>query len=594
VNEAKKQALPSVWKKLFPRDWPEVAAVAMSWLAMVGLVVFWIAQFGSDIPRADDWSVVNHLALEEPLTLSWLWAPLAEHRMPLQKLVMWATWNATEGSLRAGMLCGFLPLAIVASLLPFIARSVRGRMEYTDTFFPLALLSLAHAGVFLWFTTIAVSWTVALTCLLTASLLKPHWYEKATWIVGLGICLLLLAMQGAPGLVASVPLGFGFLAIAFFQWRDAEKGCFRKTWILAGFALAPILLLLIYVATFPRNRVQGGGQFDAIRIVVTAIEYLTMSLGTAGKRLWPLSGAVIVAIILVSSGLLVFAWRRGNRCRRRMTIAMGSALAAPVAVSLAVGVGRQFQGALLDRYSLYATPLLCCIYLIWATFPPKRLGRFVQMCLFVLVCAPSLFYMSEALRLGKDRRERTDAFHADIGDCVPLAAIVARHGPYWGLNEESFRSGLELLQQAEIEPFVNIAADPPMREMSLDLKPERIEGMTQDDGVWEAKGRDSQLVFRLPDVEHVYAVRLEYTLQCKRGSTVFRVAWERAGVEDPFRKTEAKEILVNFNTAKERRPETQTVWIDEDVRQLAISPGAEPCSFDLHRITLLVPPADGP
>ncbi len=568
------------------RDTLEQLFVLGVWGALALAVSGLIVTLGSSVPLADDWSFVPTIADSRSLPVAWLWEQSADHRAPIKKLAMWLVWQGFPGDLRAAMLCGFIGLALGVLGLLALIRFLRGRTEYTDAFFPLLLMNFGHANVFLWWTTIDVPWYAAVESLLVVGLVlgDPAGNWRRLLLFGTGLTVLLVT--GSLGVACGLPL---LVSLCL-----AIPGCVRvsraRAGLAAAFAAAAVAVVVAYFWGFDRQRVQSP--FVSFSAWLSAsLQYLTVGFGPATKRFWPASGLAVVGATAVAAGLLVYriTGRRAS-VEGRVAAAMSLlALASPVAGAVAVGLGRQLQGGLAERYALYAAPFACVLYALSAKYAPRHLGRMFEVGLFALACAGLFFGFSFGLGVAKQRQDRAQRFRADIEAGLPLTALVARHGANWGLNEDSFRSGLEVLQKAQVGMFARIAADPPMDQRSLSAVPTRTCRMMGQDGWWRSSGRASLLSFDLSAPRRVLAIRFSYVLRSRKNSATFRVYWDRGAEHHVFERVGECEVTVNFNSAKPRRLETQTVWIDEVVQAFAISPSEEACEFQLKEVVLLVP-----
>jgi hypothetical protein len=554
-----------------------------------------ILHYGSNVPVSDDWGfAVIPLAEGLTSTTSWIWQSDGDHRLPLQKLVMRWVWNATGGSLRGGMLCGFLPLALVAASLPFVARAVRGRSECTDAFFPLLLLHWGHAGVFLWLTTMSVPWVAGIECLLIASFANPRWYRSTAGAGLSAVCLVLLALQGGTGLTAAIPFAVGLVIIAAMLGRQKTLSQKCSAMVLAASVLVTALWFVIVALAFDRTHLADQGEGSILAMASAALEFLTMSVGQTARRMWPVSGIAMAAAIGAALSLLIWKARVSRGEDRLRAILLLLATLAPCSTALAIGVGRHLQGGLLNRYGLYSASAMCALYFISMLYGPPRLRSLPQMALFTAVCASSLYYASEGIRFGKERRENTRAFVADVTGGSPITKLVAVHDPVWVGDEQRFRRGLLALRKAGISPFDAIKDDPPLVEHDLGISPSLATAMDHSDGVWRGKGRDSRLVFSFERPVHVVAIRCAYVLRSRRSSTQWETSWIRAANEEPFQMVGNQRLLVNYNSAKLRGEEVQYAWIDEPIHAFAISPSAEPCEFEITKLTVLLRPGDSP
>lgn len=401
-----------------------------------------------------------------------------------------------------------------------------------------------------------------------------------------GAGVLLLVLTGSLGVACGIPL-IAALCVGIPNSYRAR----RARGVVATFLVAAAFAI---VAAYFWNFRREGVQSPYVSLAAwgrASLEYLTMGFGQGTKRFWPVSGLGVLALGGLAAGLLAHRVFRPEIAEgSRLAAVFGLlGLASPVAGAAAVGLGRQLQGGLVERYSLYAAPFACVAYAIFARYGPNRIGKFLQNALCLLACAGLFFGFSNGLALAKSKKEREKEFFQDIRAGLPMTAIVARHAATFGLNEESFRLGLETLREQRIGMFGKIADDPPIAEEALSPFVAKAVNVERRNGGWSCFGRESMLVFGLHERRHVYGIRFAYVLRSKRGSTEFRIYWSRPAPRDPFQMVGSTDVTVHFNSAKPRRLETQTIWINETIDGFAISPSAEPCEFQLKEVVFLVP-----
>lgn len=569
-------------------DYPELAFVLLIWLLHSVAAGTFIWYFGTDIPRLDDWGFVTPLAEGVPLTWEWLWHKAAEHRLPAQKLMMYLAWHATGGNLRVGMLCGFIPLAMIVGALVLAIRKLRGRAYYTDAFLPLLLLNMDHMGVFAWFTTMATPWFAALTCSLVVIFASPKFVATLPGAAIAAICAISLSLQGASGLTSAIPFALGLGIIAAIAIRKKSSGDVRAAIVLATGAVCVFFVVLVVVASFDANDLQDTGERSLYSVLVTAVEFLSMSMGQGARRAWPLSGIAIIVVLVCTLGLLIYQISKSSFWERIRAVLLILALMAPCLTALAVGIGRPRQGALLDRYALISAPLLVATYVAWICYAPPRLSRCVQMLFFTSMCALSLYYASESYREMKTLRANSTALVKDIYSGKCLTELVARHDRLWVGDEKRFRRGLTALRYGGISPFDLIRDDPPIEAVRVETSALKVYKMTPRDDVWRGMGRDSQLIVMFEKPAHVLAVRCAYVLETRRNATLWETTWLRANGDNLFSSLVREEALINFNSARHREREVHTVWIDEEINGFGFSPSAEPCEFRLLTLEVLI------
>lgn len=576
------------------------------WAGLTLSVVVLIVRFGSSIPLMDDWHFISSDVVKlgapqardrgpggTPLLdqgvppLGWLWEQVADHRFPIAKLTMWALWQAFPGDLRPAMLCGFLCLALGTVGLIHMTRRMRGRSEYQDAFFPALLLSFGHAGVFLWWTTMQVPWYTAIASLLLAMLVASDPTSRWSRLLLFGLGVLVLPLMGSLGVATSLPL-LGALCIAI-------PSCLRRSRARGAAAALCVAVAGAIIAAYFWNFRREGVQSPFVSVgawAAASLQYLTTGFGPGMKRFWPVSGLAVVLLGTLAAGVLAHRIFRpaGSEASRMVPLLALLAFASPVVGAVAVGLGRQLQGGLVGRYGLYAAPFACVVYAVFAKYGPRRLAQLVQNGLCFFACAGLFFGFSNGLALAKQRKEREKELRENIRSGLPMTAIVAQHAAAWGLNEDSFRVGLEVLKKHRVGMFADIADDPEIAEKPFPASEPTPIRMERRDTAWSVSGRESMLIFKLPEPRRVYGIRFTYVLRGKRGSTTFRVLWSRPGDKTPFQAIASTDVSVNFNSAKPRRLEVQTVWINQTVDGFAISPSADACEFELGEVRLLVPP----
>src|SRR5204863_8066841 len=129
------------------------------------------------------------------------WKTLAEHRIPLAKLIWKSVLELTDYDFRAGDFLTVFGLGVLALAMIQTARRTRGYTIIADAFFPLAVLNFGQAQVFLWWwqvnvvlASIAVS-VLLLLLVLYGNNLKPR---QAGLIAGSLILLVLCGPGGLP------------------------------------------------------------------------------------------------------------------------------------------------------------------------------------------------------------------------------------------------------------------------------------------------------------------------------------------------------------------------------------------------------------
>jgi len=569
-------------------DWPECVFVAGIWLVMTAAALGCVLKYGSVVPFFDDWAHVPVLASRERPPPEWLWAQQNEHRFPVSKAIMWATWRASGGDPRLGMLVTVSLLAATSLVLVVAVRRMRGRTSFADAFFPLLLLHWGHAHHFIMFIQVFFVSAVCLYCLVLAYLASARARESVWATLGAAICLLLLPLHGAMGVAYTPCLA---LAWGYLGWRGLRGGnavARRNGLFMLAAAVGACLVAGLYMLGYHGITHQQPLQTNPISMVVAAVECASTSLGALGIRAWPLSGIGIAGLTAMTLAVLAAAWRKRPEDRDRL-VALLLALGAAWLLAAMIGFGRGVHGANAGRYSLLTLPILATTYVIWALYGSAALGRLVQMGLFAAMCAFSTYHVSLGLEEAKERRQATERMAADIEAGIPMTGLVGRQMPYWCWAEEPLRSGLTALHDARVGIFARIQADPPMEVQPLTPEPSSTYAMTVRGNVYSGSGRDASLTFSLDRPRLVYAIRLQFGMDNDDESHLgrFQMLLPTEG-NNPWQPCETTEYLLKLRTGPKVR--THTFWVNRTIDRFHLRPDDGPFTLRLEAITLLAPP----
>ena len=110
------------------------------WIAMTVAAFAYVGMFTSPYPFGDEWDLIGGTVGQEPF-FPWLWHQHNEHRLPLPKLMYGGLMKITGQDVRAGSYATVLLLAGLSAAFVYASRRIRGHVEYSDAFFPIALLN---------------------------------------------------------------------------------------------------------------------------------------------------------------------------------------------------------------------------------------------------------------------------------------------------------------------------------------------------------------------------------------------------------------------------------------------------------------------
>lgn len=433
------------------------AAIAISGIAIFllysTLVLFTLAFihfYAVDVPQKDDWSFIFALTTPNGPSVHWLWTHEADHRMPLLKTFLWLCWRISPGSLRLPLFVAYAIQAItIGILLTTLSRRTHAFLPVAAASIPLLLLHPMYEEIFTWYTTTsAMLFVSGWGFLLTAAFIPDSNPVKRLIAMVTGI-VLLIGGSGTSGVVVIVPVLISLIIYALHAFYRTTNGNYRVCAFLGALGL---LYVIIYFISLPWSAPQGMAQEASWwRRIEVAGQFLTAPLGLVGRRVWPLSVLVPLGIYLAGFFYLWKVFRNRRRLEHSEVLLLGLVIG-NLLLAMTVGIGRERQGALLNRYGFYSAPGLLAAILLLEMHARRSFVRcMASIPEAVMLCLLGLS-ISDALAHGKDRLARAQALYSDILSGTRNEAIVAKHAA-WGVNESSLEVGLRFLKAAGIYPY---------------------------------------------------------------------------------------------------------------------------------------------
>ena len=562
------------------------------WLAMVVGALLIVARDGSNVPSWDDWDMVPTLTGEQPVTLEWLWSQHNEHRVPLPRLFTLALARLTVVDFRVLMVFDVLALASMAAAMLVVAGRLRGRASLTDAFFPLVLLHWGHATNLLWGWQIEYFASVVLSCIALIAIVLRRASTRPTGGFAAGICILLLPLCGATGLVL-VPALAAWLAYSAWLHARTSGASRRDACLLMGLAAAALLLVELYFIGWERVPWHPTGH-SVHGMLENALRFATIGLGPATRALWPYSGFVTFLVSGLTGALLArVCWREPRERGRAAGLLLF--LGAMAALALAIGTRRNgFE----PRYVLLAVPAWCCMYFAWSVYGSprhERAARALFLALAGVVVWPNT-RLGESY--GQELRSHLAAFERDMAAGVPMHELIHRYGDHLHPHHDIPTEYLPMLRRAGIGAYRLLHEDPPFREVAVALDPIGSGDVEWSDSTATLIGPKPWIEFGLPADVHAAGIRLRYEYHDEEGTLPFvGISWKRSD-QVGFPRERSRKYSPTGDRANWERgtwsrrhdpATTMTVWVADPVGQLLITANATPGAFVITELVLLVP-----
>jgi hypothetical protein len=539
------------------------------WLLTSAMAIGYVVTFGASIPWKDAWPQVLYLAEGGPLTWSWLWEG-EEFKWPINKFFLWCLWQIFPGNLVPGMVCTVLPLSLTAAVYLRFIRNRRGKLHEVDAVIPLIVLAPISSQIWLWYfmahTTLAVLFTALAITESIKVLDATSRSKRIRHIIVAFWALVLLILCSSTGLVTAALWGVGW--VLYIMYDRLRPKSFSRTELII-LAVHLVILLVMGLSSFlslESDQIESGGYARISQIAVSSAQALAMVLGSYGRRLWPLSGALVLSICIVATIALVTEFRRRKGTMRIEPIVLLWALGALILPVVAIGVGRP-NGALINRYGVYLSTIPSFLFMALFLYPKGWLPRTAKT--FVLFVCTALFahYYGAAVMDGRIRKAEEAQLLADLHDDKTVTELLSKHSAYWCTDEARFRDGLTRFKAAGLAPYHGIVDDPVTERLAL--SPVLDDKVDKRDEYWIAS--DGQLVCVLKDDHHIHSVEVVFRIPGRIAYTTCRAKWLPKAFDSPLGAVQRQAIKYHFNTQADTRWETVTFWTDCSMSQLKLN-----------------------
>jgi hypothetical protein len=507
---------------------------------MFGAALWFTWFYGSKYPYFDDFGLVLWLSGEFPVTPQWLWEQYNDHRIPLPRLLWVLLYRLFGGDFRAGMVFNVLLIGALTFAWLRAAKRIRGRPSYGDAFFPVLLLAWqGKLSFFLWSFILQLALSTALAGGVLAIIAGSQTPPSAPKLVVAGLCVILLPLCGANGLVLVPALAVWLAGVGLYGfWAGAP----RRGAVALFLAILAAAVVVLYYVGFDRTKTTSPeldlgmilGRLTDRATWESAFMFISMGLGMSSNEVFHfvldglrqvaqwigvsestlLWSAGAAALLLVSAPLLwVWIFRPAERFR---AFGLTCFLAACASLTLAIGIGRGGEGLFHQyRYIVLATPLWALLYFVWAIVGGPA-GRLVQMSLFTLFCVLLPRNIDLALQSAREDRAEMQRFEDEMKSGLPLLALADRYSkPFLIIDNPGGLTGyFHLLKKHGDNHYADLQHDDLPLGVRIDFTKPLPPGLVLGEGWHPAdnSGRrmdaEGVLKFWLPETRKVQPLRL--------------------------------------------------------------------------------------
>ena len=572
--------------------------VLVIWAGMFLGALAFVGRYSSSVPYGvDDWWYVPYLTGHARI-LPFLWEQTAQNRYPVTRAVFLGLLKLGGGDYRTVLFFEVLSLGMLSLAMIQAAKKVRGCTSYTDTFFPLVLLSWGLAQMhLLWASGIhyLVPTFLAFT-LLVIIIRRGVDLTPGTGILA-GITLVMLALASGSGLLYTFALGPWLLWCGIRAYRSAKPRARRYSLAIFGLALAAVTMVPLYfinlqhsnygVSKNPNYWVKfkvavsflSGGYGAVGGLEVPGAAYLkTVGLEVAGLGYWQILGWFVFSLLTICSVVLAATvWAR-NASSASRALGLLFFMGGLGCVAGAIGWGREGLGPGPTYYYGLALPFLIFIYFAGVASCWRSVGVGIQVVVTASVVA--LFYTNTVtgLATARDLRRQLRPVEEALRAGLPPYLFVARYheaiwpdimgGPYGG-----HKDCVDWMRQERLGLFAHMQPNPLFEDVTLPPTPVQVDGLTWTKNQGEGTSAEAYAVFALPHSLNVAYVRVRGELSSNEtGETMrrSRVFWKKS--------TDADFPPENFNYLlwdSQDGTWEGAVCVADTIDQIKLIPGAD-------------------
>jgi hypothetical protein len=435
-----------------------------TWCGLLAFALFCIFRYAPNMPLAEDWHMVPALTGNEQDMPGWLWSQVNEHRIPLPRLIYLGLLKLSHGDFRVGMVFNVLLIGLLAAIAIRVCAYLReGKLSLTDAFIPLILLHIGHGNNLFWSWQVSFVLPTVLTLVLLLLIIQYKSALKSSLAIAAGLCLMLLPLCGANGLLYVLPIAPWLLAEGFIQWQHQEQG--TKRWVgvlLIGSVLLTGIEGLVYFVGYERppwNPPSPG----LLATLKTGWKFQALGLGPAVEYNW-LPALLAIAFLLLPTFILLLATiRRDYTTQSRRVWGMLSFFLGSLLFALAMGYGRAGLVpvyGLPHRYALLAVPALLICYFTWGLYASGVWQKRMQW----IFCLTAFILLYPNTKQGFNwltwYNEGTRAVVLDIEAGMTPSSIAQRNRKFLMHWDKMLLPGyIDMLKQSKIGAFEHIKTE---------------------------------------------------------------------------------------------------------------------------------------
>jgi hypothetical protein len=441
------------------------------WLLMSGSTLFFSLKFGLTAPFSDEWRWTALICGRESPSAKWFFQAENQHRTPLAKAIYLGLGWLTRFDLRAGAVFGVVVLSLLALALMVAARRIRGHASEVDAIFPLLLLNWGQYHNLMWGAQLYYVVNCVLAGVILLAIIASRERLPLAAAVATLVCLIGLATSGAGGIAYAPPLTLWLVCAGLARFRGpVGSDRWAGAMILALAALPALLIFWYFSAAEPILSVAAGQTHHLRMPLIGAIQVLSISCGRLGRDLWPFSGLLTVAVLLIAGvSLVVVACRRPPE--RLRALGLGLFLAAMLAVALGIGLTRSDLGptyCLTARYITLACPLALCLYVIALCYGPAVHRAGTRWALVGAMLVITAMYTRNGIHNAADLQLPFLRLERSVRCGLPLTAVAARSFvDVQAGSAEEMTGFLTALRDARLGPYRGYQPAGPERDIRV-------------------------------------------------------------------------------------------------------------------------------
>jgi hypothetical protein len=424
-----------------------------TWVAATCTALWYVRQYGRNLPFWEDFFVVPVMTGHEPMSFQWAAAQYNEHRAVIPKLILAVLLRAIP-DFRSGLYLNVALMSSAAASMLILARRLRGSTRVVDAVLPLMILNIGQCECFLICFALNLVMTACISCALIGVACGTTRSQSWWSCLQVGGFAVVLPLCGGSGLALLPPIVVWLVGYMACGWWSGRGPSSSGRALGVGLLTIASAIVAWYLTGYERPpHIPAAPSIRAASI--TMFQSLSLTISPSPWGYWKAAGFAVVLLTMATIVRLAFvAWRTPSE--RPRAIGLCALITALLGVAAAVGFSRSGAGdgaGLAGRYVTILSPLLCALYMAWLVYGPAAARRTVHIGLLALVCAGIPAQSRLARETGLERLAKYDRIELGLRNRMKTERLLELACPTLHPHQTTVYESFKMLKKARVGKF---------------------------------------------------------------------------------------------------------------------------------------------